>query len=66
MQLIDQQGNPAVIGQLYTTFRGESCQLLGIDTPRHQRSTGRVTVKHADDRKREYYPGVIGLQWQDR
>lgn len=64
MQLIDQTGKAAVIGEIYADFRGEPYQLLGIREPRHIASTGRVWVRATQGgSSREFFPSVIGMKW---
>ena len=66
MQLLDPSGNPAVLGKSYTTFRGELCELLAIEPPRHAGSTGRVILRFSGSNQDvERYPSVIGLRWHN-
>jgi hypothetical protein len=57
-------GEPAVIGKVYESFRGEKMKLLGAVEPHKPGSTGRVIVgEHGS--KSEYYPSVIGGEWRE-
>lgn len=57
-------GKEAVIGEKYQTFRGETVTLRKIQEPNHPGSTGRVAVQEEDGQWREFFPGVIGGEWE--
>ena len=49
---------PAVVGEVYPDFRGDSHTLEGGREPLHENSTGRVFTD-----KGEFFPSVIGMEW---
>lgn len=54
-------------GKVYKDFRGEDWVLDGWAAPTHAGSTGRVYVHKPDkdefDTAREFFPGVLGMEW---
>lgn len=56
--LVDRDGEPVVLGQKYTTFRGEEFSVLGSRAPHKAGSSGFVYGEG-----REVYVGVIGARW---
>jgi len=60
------KGEPAMIGQVYETFRGERVKLLRIVEPHKPSSTGRVYVEEPNGSKGEFFPGVIDGVWEGR
>ena len=56
--------NPAHIGEVYITFRGEPVTLLHITPPHKPSSSGRVYVQYENGATGEYFPSVIGGVWR--
>ena len=62
--LIDNQGNKVVVGQIFTTEEGTIYSLTGGKAPHKPSSTGRIYVKTPNyEYGREFFPGVLDLQW---
>jgi hypothetical protein len=62
--LVDVNGDLAVVGEVYETFRGEFVELRDATPPQTGTSTGRVYVMEALAQfERGYYPSVCGLKW---
>lgn len=63
--LIASDGLPAVKYKKYTTFRGETVQLVGGSAPHKPGSTGRVhVIREGTDYDTEYFPSVINCRWE--
>lgn len=59
-KLINQKTNAEIkIGDTVTSFRNEEYVLVDFTPPKHEASTGRVTVADDDGKTAEFYPGVI-------
>ena len=52
------------VGEIVTTFRGETAKLKSVERPRHPGSTGRVYLD-VNGSMHGYYPGVIGAKWKE-
>lgn len=58
-------GIPVAVGDVVTTFRGESATVEGWDEPRTPESTGRVTIRIGKAEPFPYYPSVIDAEWRE-
>lgn len=54
---------PVKPGDILRSFRGEDVELLEIEPPKHEGSTGRVWVQDDVGHLAGYYPGVYNLVW---
>lgn len=67
--LIDEvTGWPVQLGEVRTSFRGETWSIVGGRPPQHAASTGRVWVRPVgaeSGRITEYFPDVMDAQWHD-
>lgn len=64
--LCTEQGQPAVLRQVYTSFRGDDFVLEGGAAPKHEGSSGRVWASSPERNpgQAEFYPKVLGLKWE--
>lgn len=54
------KGKEATVGMEVTSFRGEKAKLISWTEPHKPSSSGRVYVEWENGRTGEYFPSVIG------
>lgn len=66
MQLVYREtGKPVRVGDRGVTSTGQEYEVTGIQLPRTEVSTGRVTLQFKTYAA-PFYPGVIGAHWTVR
>lgn len=55
-------GTVLPLGAKIKDFRGDPATLVGYSAPRHEGSSGRVTVRLKGGFETQYYPGVFSLK----
>lgn len=66
MRLIHKSSGETVeVGDVVTTFRGESAIVTGRERPRSPASAGRIYIQQ-DGYNNGYYPSVVDCEWIER